>query len=145
MPVRPLTGLAATALALSAGLTGCSDQQETAPPVTRATATIDGTTLAALTPRCERQQQYLSVRAGDRSGEVTGVLDVGGVRPVAEWVKIRDLGGFTGDFWRGGVGGIESVRNDHGTFRLVGTAYGVHTARPHELGQTAHFSIRVEC
>jgi Mycobacterium 19 kDa lipoprotein antigen len=142
---RPLTVVAAMTVVLSAGLTGCSDQQETAPPVSRATVTVNGTAVGPLVPRCERQQRYLSIQAGDPPGEITGVLDVDGVRPVAKWVKIRDLGGFTGDFWEGGVGGIETVRNDGGTTELAGAAYGVYTARPHELAQTARFSMEVQC
>lgn len=144
-PRRPLNRVAATALALSAVLAGCSEQQPTEPPVARATVTVNDTAVASLVPRCERQQKYLSVRAGNSRGEITGVLDVGGARPVAKWVKIRDLGGFSGDFWEGGVGSIKTVRNDGNTTELGGTAYGVYTARPNELAQTARFSFEVQC
>lgn len=107
--------------------------------------TVNDTAVGPLVPRCERQQEYLSVEAGDPPGEITGVVDIGGVRPVAKWVKIRNLGGFTGDAWEGGVGSIETVRNDGRTTELSGTAYGVYTARPHDLAQTARFSMTVQC
>ncbi|KUI28541.1 hypothetical protein AU196_09125 [Mycobacterium sp. IS-1742] len=142
---RPLTRVAALTVVLSAGLTGCSEQKSTEPPVTRATVTVNDIAVGPLVPRCERQQRYLSVRAGDPPGEITGVVDVGGARPVAKWVKIRDLGGFTGDAWEGGVGNIATVRNDGRITEVTGTAYGVYTARPHELARTARFSMTVQC
>lgn len=126
-------------------MTGCADGQPTTPATPQATVTVDDTTVGPLPATCERLRSYLTVRVDNAPGELTGVLDVGGVAPVAKWVKLRDLAGFTGDAWAGGVGDVDTRRAADGSYVLTGTAYGVYTARPDELAQTAPITVEARC
>ena len=63
---------------------------------------------------------------------------------IAESVQIRDLGGFTGSYWRYTVGEADaSVVNR--TFTLIGTAVGYTSQEPDELGSSATFTIKTDC
>ncbi len=133
----------AGALVAAAALAGCSNSGQTAPD-DRATVSVDGTRMSFDALRCTRLQNYLTVSAGQRPGEFTAVFDVSGTRPSLAWVKLRDVGGFSGDVWRGGVGQADAVRRA-GEYVVSGSAYGGYASRPAELGVTAPFRITAKC
>ncbi|WP_231644320.1 lipoprotein LpqH [Mycolicibacterium baixiangningiae] len=143
MGARSGHSAAAIVVLVIAGATGCGDSKQTTPHAW-ATVAINDVAIEAAVPRCTRMASYLTLRMDVQQGEVTGVLDLTAERPVAKWVKIRDAGGFTGDFWQGGVGSADAVRTAAG-YALTGSAYGVYTSRPSELGATATFRIQTTC
>src|SRR6516164_2763464 len=98
MPTR----LLAIGFILILGVAGCGQAQTT--PLKAARVTIDGATHTAHPPACSQIQSYRTIDIGDQNGHIEAVVMLSGDQVIPQWVKIRDVAGFTGSFWHGGVG-----------------------------------------
>ena len=92
----------AVAVTVVAGVAGCAQAQTV--PRTAARLTIDGATHSARPAACSQNQAYRTLDIPDCDGSVEAVVLLSGDRVIPQWVKIRNIDGFTGSFWEGGVG-----------------------------------------
>ncbi|OBG56361.1 MULTISPECIES: lipoprotein LpqH [unclassified Mycobacterium] len=123
------------------GLAGCGQAQTT--PRKAARLTIDGATHSTRPPSCSQNQQYRTIDIKDRDGAVEAVVLTSGYRVMPQWVKIRNVDGFTGSFWEGGVGDAHAeVTND--AYTITGSAYGINSSNPNKV-ITTDFKIIAEC
>lgn len=123
------------------GLAGCGQAQTT--PRKAARLTIDGPTHSTRPPSCSQNQQYRTIDIKDRDGGVEAVVLTSGYRVMPQWVKIRNVDGFTGSFWEGGVGDAHAeVTND--AYTITGRAYGLNSSNPNKV-ITTDFTISAEC
>ena len=123
------------------GVAGCGQAQTT--PLKPARLTIDGTTHTARPPACSQNHQYRTIDIKDRDGGVEAVVLTSGYRVMPQWVKIRNVDGFTGTFWEGGVGDAHAdVTND--AYTITGSAYGINSSYPNKVVAT-EFKIIAEC
>ncbi|OBH52191.1 hypothetical protein A5682_04210 [Mycobacterium mantenii] len=136
--------LLTVALVLAAvvvSVAGCSAAQTT--PRRAARLTIDGTTHTTRPPACRQDQMYRTINVPDRDGEVEAVVLLSGYRVMPQWVKIRNVDGFTGSFWQGGVGDAHvDLTND--AYTITGSAYGINSSNPNKV-VTTDFKIVAEC
>lgn len=124
-----------------AGVVGCGQPQTT--PRKAARLTIDGATHTTRPPACSQNQQYHTIEIKDRDGGVEAVVLASGYRAMPQWVKIRNVDGFTGSFWEGGVGDAHAdVTN--GAYTITGSAYGINSSNPNKV-VTTEFKIIAEC
>ena len=96
------TRLLAVAFILIVGVAGCGQAPTT--PAKAARVTIDGATHTTRPAACSQIQSYRTIDIGDQNGHVEAVVVLSGSRAIPQWVKIRNVDGFTGSFWQGGVG-----------------------------------------
>jgi Mycobacterium 19 kDa lipoprotein antigen len=133
--------LAAAAVLVIASMAGCAETQT----VSRKAAqlTIAGATHTTSPAACSQDQGYRTIDISDRDGKVEAVLLFSEARVIPQWVKIRNVDGFTGSFWQGGVG---SARADvaRGAFTITGSAYGINSANPNKV-VTTDFKVAAEC
>ncbi len=123
------------------GVAGCGQAQTT--PRKAARLTIDGATHTTRPPSCSQNQQYRTIDIKDRDGGVEAVVLTSGYRVMPQWVKIRNVDGFTGSFWEGGVGDAHAdVTND--AYTITGSAYGINSGNPDKV-VTTEFKIIAEC
>ncbi|OBB64219.1 MULTISPECIES: lipoprotein LpqH [unclassified Mycobacterium] len=123
------------------GVAGCGQAQTT--PRKAARLTIDGATHTTRPPACSQNQQYRTIDIKDRDGGVEAVVLTSGYRVMPQWVKIRNVDGFTGSFWEGGVGDARAdVTND--AYTITGSAYGINSSNPDKV-VTTEFKIIAEC
>ncbi|OBI36976.1 hypothetical protein A5709_00965 [Mycobacterium sp. E1386] len=123
------------------GVAGCGQAQTT--PRKAARLTIDGATHTTRPPACSQNQQYRTIDIKDRDGGVEAVVLTSGYRVMPQWVKIRNVDGFTGSFWEGGVGDAHAdVTND--AYTISGSAYGINSSNPDKV-VTTEFKIIAEC
>lgn len=135
------TRLLAVVLLVIVGVAGCG-QAQTAPRKA-ARLTIDGATHTTRPPACSQNQQYRTIDIKDRDGGVEAVVLTSGYRAMPQWVKIRNVDGFTGSFWEGGVGDAHAdVTND--AYTITGSAYGINSRNPDKV-VTTDFKIIAEC
>lgn len=66
-----------------------------------------------------------------------------GDRVIPQWVKIRDIDGFTGSAWQGGLGDahVDLAKN---TYTITGSAEGIDSNNPNKV-VTEDFKITAEC
>jgi hypothetical protein len=140
MQNRLLTvGLATVAVVVS--VAGCGATQTVSRRAAR--LTIDGATHTSSPPACRQDQMYRTINIRDRDGGVEAVVLFSGLRTMPQWVKIRNVSGFTGSFWQGGVGDARvDVTND--AFTITGSAYGINSGNPNKV-VTTDFKIVAEC
>ncbi|OBH88408.1 lipoprotein LpqH [Mycobacterium sp. E2733] len=123
------------------GVAGCGQAQTT--PRKAARLTVDGATHTTRPPACSQNQQYRTIEIKDRDGGVEAVVLTSGYRVMPQWVKIRNVDGFTGSFWEGGVGDAHAdVTND--AYTITGSAYGINSNNPNKV-VTTEFKIIAEC
>ena len=123
------------------GVAGCGQAQTT--PRKAARLTIDGASHTTRPPSCSQTQQYRTIDIKDRDGSVEAVVLTSGYRVMPQWVKIRNVDGFTGSFWEGGVGDAHAdVTND--AYTISGSAYGINSNNPNKV-ITTEFKIIAEC
>ncbi len=60
-----------------------------------------------------------------------------------QWVKIRNVDGFTGSFWQGGVGDAHADLTNS-AYTITGSAYGINSSNPNKV-VTTDFKIVAEC
>jgi hypothetical protein len=136
-----LVARAAGALALVATTAGCGTAETI--PRHAARLTIDGNTHTTRPPACSQLQEYRTIDILDHDGRVEAVVLLSGERVIPQWVKIRNVSGFTGSFWQGGVGDahVDLARN---TYTITGSAYGINSSNPDKV-VTTDFKITAEC
>jgi hypothetical protein len=129
------------AFVVVAGVAGCAQAQTM--PLRAARLTIDGATHTTRPPACSQLQSYRTIDIRDRDGQVEAVVLLSGYRAIPQWVKIRNVDGFTGSFWEGGVGSAHAdVTN--GAYTITGSAYGINSSNPNKV-ITTDFKISAEC
>lgn len=133
--------------ALLAAIAGCATSQHT--PLGAAHLTINGVSHAARPPACSQLQSYRTIDIPDRDGRVEAVVLLSASRAIPQWVKIRNIDGFTGSFWLGGVGDAHVDVNtptvaDHEVYTITGSAYGINSADPNKV-VTTDFKITASC
>jgi Mycobacterium 19 kDa lipoprotein antigen len=133
--------LVALAVLVIASVAGCAESQT----VSRKAAhlTIDGATHTTPPAACSQDQGYRTVDIPDRDGKVEAVVLLSGDRVIPQWVKIRNIDGFTGSFWEGGVGNAHADVT-RSAFTITGSAYGINTSNPNKA-VTTDFTITAEC
>lgn len=138
---KRLPAIAFILIAGSAGVAGCGQAQTT--PLKAAHLTLDGASHTTRPPSCRQDQSYRTIDLRDRDGEVEAVVLLSGYRAMPQWVKIRNIDGFTGSFWEGGVGSAHAdVTNS--TYNISGSAYGINSSNPDKV-ITTDFKISAEC
>jgi len=136
-----LVANAGGALVVVATIAGCA-QAETIPR-NAARLTIDGNTYNTRPPACSQDQSYRTIDIREHDGRVEAVVLLSGDRVVPQWVKIRNVDGFTGSFWQGGVGDAH-VDLAKSTYTITGSAYGINSSNPNKV-VTTDFKITAEC
>ncbi|HWF30162.1 MAG TPA: lipoprotein LpqH [Mycobacterium sp.] len=131
----------AIAFVVVACVAGCAPAQTT--PLRAARLTIDGATHTARPPACSQLQSYRTIDIRDRDGQVEAVVLLSGYRAIPQWVKIRNIDGFTGSFWEGGVGSAH-VDLTNSAYTITGSAYGINSSNPNKV-ITTDFKISAEC
>ncbi|MGA9362451.1 MAG: lipoprotein LpqH [Mycobacterium sp.] len=136
-----LVARAAVALVLAATTAGCGTAETI--PRHAARLTIDGNTHTTRPPACSQMQGYRTIDILDHDGRVEAVVLLSGERVIPQWVKIRNVGGFTGSFWQGGVGDahVDLAQN---AYTITGSAYGINNSNPNKV-VTTDFKITAEC
>jgi Mycobacterium 19 kDa lipoprotein antigen len=128
-------------LVAGAGVVGCGRAQTV--PRKAAHLTIDGSSHTTRPAACHQDQLYRTIDIPDHDGGVQAVVLISGYRVIPEWVKIRNVDGFTGSFWEGGVGDAHAdVTND--AYTIAGSAYGINSNNPNKT-VTTDFKITAEC
>lgn len=124
-----------------AAVAGCGQAQTM--PRKAARVTIDGTTHTARPAACSQAQSYRTLDIADEKGHVEATVLLSGYRVIPQWVKIRNVDGFTGSYWQGGVG---EARADltNGDYTITGSAYGISSSNPNKTVNT-DFKIVAEC
>ena len=136
-----LPALALVLIAAVAGVAGCAQAQTT--PRKAAHLTLHGATHTTPPPACSQFQSYRTVEIRDHDGGIEAVVLLSGYRAIPQWVKIRNIDGFTGSFWEGGVGDARAdVTND--SYTIAGSAYGINRSDPNKT-VTTDFKITAEC
>ncbi|HEX5254655.1 MAG TPA: lipoprotein LpqH [Mycobacterium sp.] len=140
MHIRLLT-VASVLAAVVVSAAGCGSPQTT--PRRAARLTIDGATHTTRPPACRQDQMYRTIDIPDHDGGVEAVVLLSGYRAMPQWVKIRNVDGFTGSFWRGGVGDAHvDLAND--AYTITGSAYGIKSSNPNKV-VTTDFKIVAQC
>lgn len=122
-------------------LAGCGQTQTTG--LKPAHLTIAGAGHTARPPACSQTQQYRTINIADHDGSVEAVVLLSGYRAMPQWVKIRNVDGFTGSFWQGGVGDARAdVTNS--SYTISGSAYGISSSNPDKV-VTTDFKIVADC
>jgi hypothetical protein len=133
--------LLAVGFVLILGAGGCGQAQTT--PAKAARVTVDGTTHTTRPAACSQIQSYRTLDIVDQSGHVEAVMVLSGYRAIPQWVKIRNVNGFTGSFWQGGVGDAHAdVANT--AYTITGSAYGINSHNPNKT-VTTDFKIVADC
>jgi Mycobacterium 19 kDa lipoprotein antigen len=128
---------------LIAGAVVAACGQPPTTPLKAAHLTIDGTTHTTRPPDCSQTQSYRTIDIRDHNGQVEAVVLLSGYRAIPQWVKIRNIDGFTGSFWQGGVGDARAdVTNS--AYTITGSAYGINSSNPDKV-VTTDFKISAEC
>jgi hypothetical protein len=136
-----LAAVAGIAVFVAAGVSGCGEVQTV--PRKAGHLTLDGATRSTRPPACSQDQQYRTIDLRDRDGQVEAVVLLNGDRVIPQWVKIRNIDGFTGSAWQGGVGDAR-VDLANRTFTITGSAYGITNNKPDKV-VTTDFKIVAEC
>lgn len=148
--MRNSVAFVAAAALMIGGSTACSSGETSAKPapgtVSPGTAqlTIDGKELPTdRTVQCPPAEEYLiTITTGTEAAGTTVMLSNAGKLTV-EFVRIRDLNGFSGDYNRGLAGGEATVALTDTTYQISGAAFGYGAQSPEPT--KAPFTIKVSC
>lgn len=139
-----LVTAAGVALIVVAGVSGCATVQTV--PRKAAHFTLDGNTHTTRPPACSQDQGYRTIDIRDRDGQIQAVVLLSGDRAIPQWVKIRNIDGFNGSFWQGGVGDghVDLARS---TYTITGSAYGLSSSIGSNPNKTVtmEFKLVAEC
>jgi lipoprotein LpqH len=129
-------------------LGGCSSPQPAAlppgslPPGT-AEVRINGTDAGTShSVRCQTIGAVTAITTGDDSSGSASAID-SSEEPTVQFVKVRNLGGFTGSYWAD-LDPAGEVRATSNTFVLTGSANGFNESNP-SARVSSTYSIRVAC
>jgi len=136
-----LMKVAGGALVVVAGVAGCA-QAETVPRKA-AHLTLDAATHITRPPACSQFQGYRTIDIRDHDGQVEAVVLISGERAIPQWVKIRNIDGFNGSAWQGGVGETH-VDLSKSTYTITGSAYGINSKDPNKT-VNEEFKIVADC
>jgi ipoprotein LpqH len=142
-------GMVAAAIVLAGAAAACSSPAPTPPaqpgtlPPGTASVTVNGTDLGTTQDvSCSQQGSMTTITTGASDAGATAVID-NAAGLTATSVSIRNLGGFTGSYWKDLDGNAE-VHATGRTLLVTGTAAGFDTDRPSHRN-TGTFAIRVTC
>jgi ipoprotein LpqH len=139
--VRSRIGVAAAALTVAL-LGACTSRPPTQLSST-ATVTVNGNDANFHVVKCSQRQWTRTIDIGGNFAGAQVVVDEGAQPASAESVHIKNLGGFTGMYSRGGDDNADmSMTGDK--FTITGTAHGYKTDKPGEPA-TATFEIVATC
>ncbi len=140
MPNRSVAK-AGVAVVVVATIAGCAEAETI--PRKAARLTIDGNTHSTRPPACSQDQSYRTIDIREHDGRVEAVVLLSGDRVIPQWVKIRDIDGFTGSAWQGGLGDahVDLAKN---TYTITGSAEGIDSNNPNKV-VTEDFKITAEC
>jgi len=139
--VRSRIGVAAAALTVAL-LGACTSRPPTQLSST-ATVTVNGNDANFHVVKCSQRQWTRTIDIGGNFAGAQVVVDEGAKPASAESVHIKNLGGFTGMYSRGGDDNADmSMTGDK--FTITGTAHGYKTDKPGEPA-TATFKIVATC
>jgi hypothetical protein len=133
--------MVAIALLVVVSVAGCAQSRTT--PLKAARLTIDGATHTTRPPACSQMQSYRTIDIRDHDGQVEAVVLLSADRAIPQWVEIRDIDGFTGSFWEGGVGSAHADLTNS-AYTITGSAYGINSNNPNKV-ITTDFKISAEC
>ncbi|GFG65129.1 hypothetical protein MKUB_26190 [Mycobacterium kubicae] len=138
---KRLVVVTGVALAVVAGVCSCGQVQTV--PRKAARFTLDGNTHTTRPPACSQVQSYRTIDIRDRDGQVQAVVMLSGDRAIPQWVKIRNVNGFTGSYYEGGVGDahVDLTKN---SYTITGSAYGINSSNPNKV-VTEDFKLTAEC
>jgi len=140
-----LVKVAGVGLVSASVVVGCADAQTV--PRKAAHVTLERVTHVASPPACSRVGEdkglYQTIDIRDRGGQVEAVVLLSGDRAIPKWVKIRNVDGFNGSAWEGGVGQthVDLVKS---TYTFTGSAYGINSNNPNKV-VTTDFKIVADC
>ncbi len=137
---RALTSVLLIAGALLAGCAG--DDQRPGQQQLHATVTVGDTTVDTL-PVCTGEQWSWLIDGSQGDHSVNAAVARSEQGAVAQWVKVRDIGGFTGSYWNNGVGKATATANGT-TFTIRGELYGVNAQQPN-VPATEPFHLVAQC
>jgi Mycobacterium 19 kDa lipoprotein antigen len=143
--VNRLVKVAGMASVVVAGVAGCGAAETV--PRAAAHLTLDGTSHNTRPPACSRvaddKGQYQTIDIPYHEGKVEAVVLISGDRAIPKWVKIRNIDGFNGSAWAGGVGEthVDLVKS---TYTITGSAYGISSKNPNKV-ITTEFKIVADC
>lgn len=126
---------------VAGAVSGCGAAETV--PRKAAHLTIDGTAVTAHPPACSQIEAYRTIDIQDRDGQVQAVVLISGDRAIPQFVKIRNIEGFTGSYYEGGVGEAH-VDVAKRTYTISGSASGINSSNPNKV-VTADFKISAEC
>lgn len=133
--------VAGIALTLAGTVSGCGEALTV--PLKAAHVTIDGKGFPAHPPACSQIESYRTIDVRDRDGHVQAVMLISGDRVIPQFVKIRNVEGFTGSYYEGGVGDAHVDVNKN-SYTITGSASGINTSNPNKVVST-DFKISAEC
>jgi hypothetical protein len=140
--------LIAVAALTIGGSVACSSNPVAQPapgtlPAGTANLSIDGKDIPTVRAvDCEPPEQaFTTIKTGDDNSGATVMISNAGKLTV-EFVRIRNLDGFTGDYNRG-LGGDATVALTGTTYQIAGAAFGYGPKSPEPT--TAPFTIKVSC
>lgn len=132
---------AGIALVLAGAVSGCGSYETV--PKKGAHVSIDGNAHTARPPSCSQIEAYRTIDIHDRDGQVQAVVLISGDRVLPQFVKIRNVDGFTGSYYEGGVGQAR-VDRSMSTYTITGSASGINSKNPNKV-VTTDFKISAEC
>lgn len=138
--------IAAAALVIGSGVACSSQHPKPIPgvlPAGTAQLTIGGTELPTTTSvQCAPPEQALTtIKTGDDASGATAMVS-NAEKLTVEFVRIRNLNGFSGDYDRG-LKGTATVALTQTTYRITGSAFGYGPKSP--VPTTESFTIMVSC
>lgn len=136
-----LVTVTGVAMVVAAGLSACGQAQTV--PRKAARLTIDGVTHTTRPATCSQEHSYRTIDIRNHDSTVQAVVLLSGDRVIPQWVKIRNVDGFNGSFWHGGVGNARADRARN-TYTVAGSAYGISSKKPNTVVST-DFNILAEC
>ena len=137
------TRIAVVAAAVTVALLGACTPRPPTQLSSTASVTVNGNDANFHIVKCSQLQWTRTIDIGGNFAGAKVVIDEGAQPASAESVQIRNLGGFTGMYSRGGDGDADmSMSGDK--FTVTGTASGYKTDKPGEPS-TAKFKIVVTC
>jgi len=128
--------------ACSSGDSSAKREPGTLPPG-GAQLTIDGKDVPTTAVSCAPAEEYLTTitTGNDTSGATVMVSNAG--KLTVEFVRIRNLNGYTLDYNRGLAGGDATAALTETTYQFSGSGYGYGPDSPEPT--TAPFTLKVAC
>jgi hypothetical protein len=136
-----LVKVAGIALVVVAGVAACGEAATV--PRKAARLTLDGNAHTTRPAACSQVQLYRTLDIRDHDGQVEATVLLSGDRAIPQWVKIRNIDGFNGSAWAGGVG-EQHVDLTKSTYTITGSAYGINSSNPNKV-VTEDFKITADC